>query len=183
MTTPGWITTRSTEVYSNQWIRVVHDDVVMPDGGAGVYGVVEVRSPAVFVVAMDDEDRVLLVGVNRYTTGTGWEIPSGGSDGEDAITAGKRELLEEAGAEARSWRIIGSVDSLNGVCRAPGNVLLAEGVHVSVPVGSGAVAEGITATTWVEWSELADLIAAGKIRDGESLAALTSAAVAMGRWG
>lgn len=78
MTKTGWSTTRSDEVYSNRWIRVLHDEVVMPDGGTGVYGVVEVRSPAVFVVAMDDEDRVLLVEVDRYTTGSGWEIPSGG---------------------------------------------------------------------------------------------------------
>lgn len=183
MTKTGWSTTRSDEVYSNRWIRVLHDEVVMPDGGTGVYGVVEVRSPAVFVVAMDDEDRVLLVEVDRYTTGSGWEIPSGGSDGEDALMAGKRELLEETGAEARSWRVIGSVESLNGVCRAPGSVVLAEGVRVKDLVGAGAAAEGITATRWVEWSELADLIASGAIRDGETLAALTSAAVALGRWG
>lgn len=35
----------------------------------------------------------------------------------------------------------------------------------------------------MEWSDLATMIAAGEIRDGETLAALTLAAVALGRWG
>ena len=183
MDSPGWSTVSSREAYANQWIRVLHDDVIRPDGTPGIYGVLELRAPAVFVVAIDDEDRVLLVHLNRYTTGPGWEIPAGGSDGEDPFVAGQRELLEETGVVATSWQRIGDVVALNGIARAPGIILLAQDLHVPVLGGCGAAEEGITGTQFVEWSELGELIAAGEIRDSETLAALTSAAVAMGRWG
>ncbi|PWD49628.1 NUDIX hydrolase [Serinibacter arcticus] len=181
--TSQWQQVSSREVYGNPWISVTEDEVVRPDGGTGIYGVVEVRSPAVFVVAVDDEDRVVLVKVDRYTTGAGWEVPAGGSDGEDPITAGRRELLEEAGVTGGRWRIAGEVDSLNGVCRAPGTVVVAEGVVVGDGVGHDAAAEGISQVRTVEWSEIGDLVRRGEIRDGETLAALALAAITFGRWG
>jgi len=184
MTIPApWRRTATREVYANRWIRVHEDRVVAPDGSPGLYGVVEVRSPAVFVVAIDEADRVLLVRTHRYTTGAGWEVPAGGTDGEDAVTAGRRELLEEAGAHGGRWRVAGEVDSLNGVCRAPGTVVVAEGVVHDGDLGHDARAEGITAVRAVAWSDVGALVASGEMRDGESLAALTLAAVTLGRWG
>ena len=47
---------------------------------SGIYGVVEVKRPAVFVVAMTDADEVALITVNRHTTGPTIEIPAGGAD-------------------------------------------------------------------------------------------------------
>ena len=51
----GWTTTGSREVYSNPWIAVREDAVLRPDGGEGIYGVVTMQHPSVFVVAMDDD--------------------------------------------------------------------------------------------------------------------------------
>ena len=48
----GWTTTGSREVYSNPWIAVREDAVLRPDGGEGIYGVVTMQHPSVFVVAM-----------------------------------------------------------------------------------------------------------------------------------
>jgi hypothetical protein len=63
-----WQTRASRTVYENRWIRVEENDVVGPHG-EGIYGVVEMQHPAVFVVAVDDDDRVCLVSLERYTTG------------------------------------------------------------------------------------------------------------------
>ncbi len=76
-----WTTRSSRTAYENRWIRVREDDVVMPDGTDGVYGVVELHHPAVFVVALDDDERVLLVDVDRDTVGRSLEVPAGWSDG------------------------------------------------------------------------------------------------------
>ncbi|HSU73817.1 MAG TPA: NUDIX hydrolase, partial [Terrabacter sp.] len=50
-----WPTAGSRLVYENPWIRVQEDTVTRPDGTDGIYGVVEVRRPAVFVVAVTDD--------------------------------------------------------------------------------------------------------------------------------
>ena len=65
--------------YENPWITVWHDEVTRPDGNPGIYGVVHFANAAVGVVAIDDDDRVVLVGQHRYTLEhDSWEIPEGG---------------------------------------------------------------------------------------------------------
>ena len=117
--------------------------MLRPDGEPGVYGVVEVRSPAVFVVPVTEADEVVLVAVDRYSLGgLSWEVPAGGTDGEETLAAAGRELREETGLAARSLIDLGPVYSLNGVAHAPGRVVLATGLH---PVGGAEQeAEGIT---------------------------------------
>src|SRR5437763_2899608 len=112
-----WKTRSSRVAYENAWIRVREDQVVRPDGGSGIYGVVEIR-PSVGVVALNEGDEIALVGqwrysVNRYS----WEIPRGGSHpGEaDMLSVARRELAEEAGLLAKRWVALGSVDVCNGV--------------------------------------------------------------------
>lgn len=103
-----WKTLSSRIVYENPWITVREDQVIRPDGQPGIYGCVQTRL-ATGVVALTPSHEVYLVGQYRYTLGEySWEIVEGGSDpGEDALTAAKRELREEAGLEAAHWEPLG----------------------------------------------------------------------------
>ncbi len=112
-----WITLTSREVYANRWLKVREDEVVRPDGGIGVYGVVEIP-PSVGVVAINDRGEVALVGQWRYASRCySWEIPRGGSrEGDpDMLAAARRELREEAGLEAEQWHFLSAVQVCNGV--------------------------------------------------------------------
>jgi 8-oxo-dGTP pyrophosphatase MutT (NUDIX family) len=112
-----WQRLTRTVAYQNPWIVVYHDDVVRPDGHPGIYGLVHYRNRAVAVVALDAEDRVLLVGQYRYTLEVySWEIPEGGAaEGEDSLAAARRELREETGACATAWQEIACVHLSNSV--------------------------------------------------------------------
>jgi 8-oxo-dGTP pyrophosphatase MutT (NUDIX family) len=168
-------------VYENAWITVTEDTVERPDGGVGIYGVVELRNTAVFVVAMTEHDEVLLVTVERHTVGTSIEVPAGGTDGEHPLVAAKRELLEETGHEASGWREIGRMAALNGIARAPEVVFLATGVRRAAHAGHSQAEEGIIGVRAVPWSEVTRMVGAGEITDGETVAALFYAAAALGR--
>ena len=185
-----WHVESSETVYDNPWIRVREDRVVRPDQARGIYGVVEVKRPAVFVVALTDDDEVWLVTVDRHTTGTSVELPAGGcEEGDDPLDAARRELAEEVGLAAQDWAELGSIDALNGVCRAPGSVFLARslgpapGRDAAALTASEQHREGISQARPVPVAEVLGLVARGEVRDAESLAALLIALAHLGRVG
>lgn len=177
----SWPTRATRTAYENRWIRVVEDEVVKPDGSTGIYGVVEMQHHAVFVVAMTDDDEVLLVTIDRHTVGSSIEVPAGGTDGEDPLLAARRELLEETGYEAAEWREIGLMQALNGIARAPETVYLATGLTRAAHAGESQLEEGISEARAVQWPEVMRLVRDGEISDGETVAALMYAAIALGR--
>ena len=177
----SWPVRESRVVYENPWIRVREDAVTRPDGTPGIFGVVELQRPAVFVVAQTDDDEVVLVTLDRHTVGA--SVDAGGTDGEDPLVAAQRELAEETGLVARDWRQVGTMNALNGVCRAPELVYLATGLE-PVPGDDGALTraeEGIDAVRRVPVSEVMTLLRDGTITDGETMAALMLALVSLGR--
>lgn len=180
----SWPTRATRTVYENRWIRVIEDEVVRPDGETGIYGVVEMAHPAAFVVALTDDDEVLLVTVDRHTVGETVEVPAGGTDGEDPLVAAQRELAEETGYEASDWREIGRMTALNGIARAVEHVFLATGLRPAGDAGAShetRLEEGISSVGAVPWAETMRMVRDGEIDDGETVAALMYAALALGR--
>lgn len=112
-----WIRRSRRTAYDNPWITIWHDEVTRPDGGAGIYGVVHFANLAAGVVALDEHDRVLLVGQHRYTLDAlSWEIPEGGVAGAEVPLDGiRRELREETGVEAAEWIELARVHLSNSV--------------------------------------------------------------------
>lgn len=111
-----WTTLASREVYDNAWVRIREDEVLRPDGAPGIYGVVHYKNVAIGILAIEDE-HVYLVGQYRYPLEKySWEIPEGGCpEGEDLLSAAKRELAEETGLRAKNWKMLGEAHLSNSV--------------------------------------------------------------------
>lgn len=103
-----WQTLAAKEVYNNPWIRVVENQVINPQGGDGIYGVVHFKNVAIAIIPIDSDGYTYLVGQYRYTMNSyEWEVPMGGGLKENSnLESAKRELLEETGILAENWQII-----------------------------------------------------------------------------
>lgn len=123
-----WKTISSEKIYDNPWILVEEDQVITPGLSAGIYGRVSFKNKAVGVIPLDAEGFTWLVGQYRYPLGEySWEIPEGGCPiGETLVEAGKRELLEETGLVAASWRQILRLHLSNSVTDEEAFIFLAQ---------------------------------------------------------
>jgi 8-oxo-dGTP pyrophosphatase MutT (NUDIX family) len=177
MTLVGPWERRSRElVYENAWIQVFHDEVTRPDGEPGVYGVVHPKTMAVGVVAIDDEDRVALVGQHRYTIDEySWEIPEGGVPaGEDPVVGAKRELEEEAGVVAGQIRELLRVTLQDSVTDERAAVFMATDLTETETSPEGT--EDIT-VRWVGFDEAVAMVDDGRITDSLSQLAILKVAL------
>ena len=101
------LTLSSKTVFKGRVFHVTRDRVREPNGVTAIREVIR-HSGSVVVLAVHDsgaEPRVLLERQYRYAAQDYMlELPAGRIDpGEDALAAGKRELLEETGYTARRW--------------------------------------------------------------------------------
>ena len=123
----GWHKHSSTIVYENGWMTVREDEVTNPGGGQNLYGHVQFKNIAVAILPIDDQGRTRLVGQTRYTLDQySWELPMGGAPrGKDPLLAAQRELREETGLTASSWRELMRLHLSNSITDEVGIVYVA----------------------------------------------------------
>lgn len=113
--------------YENPWITVYHDQVTNPNGGDGIYGVVEFKNIAIGIIPIDEEGNTWLVGQHRYPLNEyTWEIPEGGGPlGIDPKESALRELEEEIGYSANSLELIQEMHLSNSATTEIAKIYLA----------------------------------------------------------
>lgn len=123
-------TASSETLYTGNIFALRSDRVRMPGGGIAVREVVE-NYGAVAIVALDDDNNIAMVYQYRHPFGRRlWELPAGLLDvvGEPPQQTASRELQEEAGLQASSWRVLVDLDSAPGFSDESVRVYLATGL-------------------------------------------------------
>lgn len=121
----------SERVYDGRVIALRRDEVSMPGNETGVRDIVE-HPGAVAVVALDEQDRVVLVRQYRHAVRRPLEeLPAGilDVDGEPAVETARRELAEEAGLAADDWQVLVDVLTSPGMSDEAARVFLARGLR------------------------------------------------------
>ncbi|MFD4789230.1 NUDIX domain-containing protein [Streptomyces sp. NPDC058459] len=122
-----WEVRASATPFTGNKTAVRTDDVVMPNGSVARRDY-QVHPGSVAVLALDDEDRVLLINQYRHPVRHKlWEIPAGLLDvpGENPLHAAERELYEEAHVKAEDWRVLTDVYTTPGGCDEAVRIFLA----------------------------------------------------------
>jgi 8-oxo-dGTP pyrophosphatase MutT (NUDIX family) len=172
-----WVRRSRTVAYENPWIRVLHDEVTRPDGTPGIYGLVQMHNAAVGVVAIDERDRVVLVRQHRYALDhVSWEIPEGGVPRhEKPLEGARRELREEAGVEAATWRELCRIHLSNSITDELGTLYVATGLR-TVPQELEP-SEADLAVEWLPFDAALAMTLDGRITDALSVIALQRVAL------
>ncbi|MGW0940380.1 NUDIX domain-containing protein [Streptomyces sp. NPDC002666] len=128
-----WPVTATETPFRGKKTSVRTDDVEMPDGTIARRDY-QVHPGSVAVLALDDEDRVLVLRQYRHPVRHKlWEIPAGLLDvpGENPLHAAQRELYEEAYVKAEDWRVLADVYTTPGGCDEAVRIFLARNISAA----------------------------------------------------
>ena len=104
-------------VHETAWMKVTEHDAVAPTGHRSHYGVLRFRNVATGVLPVHPDGTVTLVGQSRFARANySWEMPEGGAPlDEDPLQGAMRELAEEAGLKAGSWKRALTIEVSNSI--------------------------------------------------------------------
>jgi ADP-ribose pyrophosphatase len=150
---------------------VTTDEVIEPTGVRVRRDVVR-HSGSIVVLAVDDsaaEPRVLLEKQYRHAAGRFlYELPAGRIDeGEKELNAAKRELLEETGYSARSWKRI------LRFWASPGFVAEAMSIYLARGLKAGAAQpedDEVIEIQFVPLKKAVAMVVKGTIQDAKTIA-------------
>lgn len=176
---------RSDPIYQGRVTAVRRDEVRMPGGLSSPRDVVELPG-AVAIVALDGQDRVLLVRQYRHPVGRRlWEVPAGLLDSttETPTEAGQRELFEEGHLRAGTWHTLVDILTSPGMADETIRVLLARDLTVvdKSERFEGFHEEAEMECAWRPLSDCVDQAFTGALENGITVSAVLATALAVQR--
>jgi ADP-ribose pyrophosphatase len=171
-------TASSETLHTGKIFALRRDRVRMPGGKLVTREVVE-HFGAVAVVAMDDDGNIPMVYQYRHAFGRRlWELPAGLLDvgGEPPQQTAARELQEEAGLKADTWRVLVDLDSTPGFSDESVRVYLATGLtEVDRPEAHDEEAD--MTLEWFPLEEAANRVIKGEIVNAIAVAGILAARI------
>lgn len=167
----AWPVSESQVLHRDHWVLGLRRDTISrPGHPEEQFSRIVVEDPgAVVILAVDDEERAVVVRQYRHPAGHRFvELPAGVLDfeGEDPRTAAARELLEEAGLEADEWRHLVTTYPTPGKSEERHDIFLARGLREVEHDFEATHEEAEMTLARVPVADLVDGILAGRLRDG-----------------
>ena len=173
------------ERFDNPVFTLVSDTVVMPGGGSARRDYLR-HVGAVGAVAIDEQDRVVLVRQYRQPLGRRlWELPAGLIDvaGEPLVDTARRELAEEADLVAGRWDVLVDLNPTPGCSNEYIRLFLARDLSEVAP-DRRHVREHEEADLTIRRVDLDEAVAMvfrGEITNASCAAGVLAAVIARGR--
>ena len=154
------------------WMRLLEDDVRLPDGQV-VHGYLRLETPGyVIVVPIDDAGQIGFVrSYKRGVDAIDLQPPAGVIDtDEDPLSCAQRELLEELGCQAEQFQLLGSFVLSGNYFGGRAHVYLGLGSHFVSEPNSGDLEE--QQVVWLSMEEVRQRWATGEFQQLSAVAAL-----------
>lgn len=164
-------------MFQGRIIRVNLETVRLPNGHVSELEIIHHPGGAA-VVAVDADNRVCLLRQYRHAAGGWvWELPAGKLEPQEPpLLTAQRELVEEAGCGAQSWRALGAYVSSPGVFTEIVHLYLAQGLDsVKMALEEGELIE----VHWFSLPEACRRAEEGEITDGKTVVGLLRARAAL----
>ena len=163
-------TLSSEKIFDGRILHVRRDTVLLPNGHQSTREVVD-HPGGVCVLALDDQERVLVVSQFRYPYGEVLqELPAGKLEyGEDPAQAAIRELREETGAVAGTFQPLGELYPSPGYCGEIIRMYLARDLSFG---DTDPDEDEFLGLERVPFSQLVEQVLSGEIKDAKTIAAV-----------
>ena len=161
----------SEQIWRGKLLDVRRDRVRLPDGSEGVREYVTHPGAVVMIPVLDD-GRLIFERQYRYPVGRVMlELPAGKIEpDEDTLLTAQRELREETGYEAATWRHLGTMHPTIGYADERIEIYLAQQLTA---LESNALDEGeFLEVVYLTLDEALAEVRAGRLTDGKTLSAL-----------
>ena len=161
----------SEQVWQGRLLDVRRDRVRLPDGSEGVREYVT-HPGAVVIIPVLPNGKLIFERQYRYPVGRVMlELPAGKIDpNEDPFLTAKRELQEETGHTAESWRHLGTMHPTIGYANERIEIFLAQSL---TSLGQNNLDEGeFLELIELSLDEAMDSVRQGTLTDGKTLSAL-----------
>ncbi|RFA15567.1 ADP-ribose pyrophosphatase [Subtercola boreus] len=157
----------SSEVVFDGKIWDVRRETFVYNGADTVREFVD-HTGAVAIVALDENDRMLLIKQYRHPIrAREWEIPAGLLDiaGEDFLVGAKRELAEEADLEADRWNVLTDYATTPGGNNELIRIYLAREVRPTADAFEREDEEADIEVRWVDLDEVVDAVLSRELQN------------------
>jgi 8-oxo-dGTP pyrophosphatase MutT (NUDIX family) len=170
-----WVIKATESRYKDNFIELCVDQVIKPNKVEGTYATVQLKK-GVVILAVNSKGQVYLTRQFRYAIGEeSIELIAGGIDeGEEPLTAAKREAREELGIEAAEWTPMGIMHLETSIIKGP--VYLFKATHLSTTDTDPDDTEDITGFK-VSLQQAVDMVLQDKITHGPSCVLILKAAI------
>ncbi len=166
-------TLNSQTVYKSKIFTIIKDDIETANGYKS-YREVILHNGGVVIVALKDDDKILLVKQYRYPLkSTNLELPAGKLEiGENPDEAAIRELEEETGYRAKTWKSLGYINTTPGICTEKLYLYFAKDLTF---VGEHPDEGEVIKCEEYKLSDIFDMIKNGEINDSKTICAIMRA--------
>jgi ADP-ribose pyrophosphatase len=156
-----------TLAYEGHFLKVQRDEVSLPDGKIAHREYIK-HPGAVVILPLFEDGSVLLERQFRYPLNQVFiEFPAGKIDpGEDTLACAQRELLEETGYTAKSWKFVCTIHNAIAYSDEHLEIYLAQ----DLTPGQSKLDEGEFLETYrAPLSELLDGVKSGQVTDVKTI--------------